>query len=73
MTGTHFAHRIDRWDDNGDNIIDHIAGVEDYTIARKAFYAAVVRWPDAMITLRQGARVVLDSRRTRLASFSDRQ
>jgi hypothetical protein len=24
MTRTHFAHRIDRWDDDCDNIIDHI-------------------------------------------------
>jgi hypothetical protein len=29
MTRTDFAHRIDKWDENGDNIIDHIAGVED--------------------------------------------
>jgi hypothetical protein len=31
-----------------------IAGIKDYAIARGAFDAAVVRWPGAVITLRQG-------------------
>ena len=26
---THFAHRVDAWDDDGQNVIEHLAGVED--------------------------------------------
>src|SRR5262249_40473833 len=39
----------------------------DYTLALTAYRAAVERWPGAPITLRQGARVIEDSRRLRLA------
>jgi hypothetical protein len=28
-TRPHFTLRIDRWDDDGENIIEHLAGVED--------------------------------------------
>jgi hypothetical protein len=61
---THFAHRIDMWDDDGQN---HLAGVEDFEVAMATYRAACQRWPNAAITLRQGARVIEDSRRTRLA------
>jgi hypothetical protein len=30
-TRTHFTHRIDMWD--GDTIIEHLTGVEDYQVA----------------------------------------
>jgi hypothetical protein len=59
-TRTHFAHRIDMLDAAGE-IQEHLAGVEDYILAE----AATARWPDATIILRQGARVVHDSRRPR--------
>jgi hypothetical protein len=36
------------------------------------YRAAVERWPRTAITLRQGARVIEDSRRTRTASWADR-
>jgi hypothetical protein len=49
-------------DEAGDNILEHVAGIEDYTVARAAYEAAVARWPGEMVTLRQGARVVFDSR-----------
>jgi hypothetical protein len=64
---THFSIRIDLWDEAGDNIVEHVVGIEDYTVARAAYEAAVARWPGEMVTLRQGARVVFDSRRIRLA------
>jgi hypothetical protein len=32
---THFAHRIDRWDTE-DNIVENLAGIEDYEIALAA-------------------------------------
>jgi hypothetical protein len=69
---THFAYRIDIWSKpNGDSLVEHVAGVEDYDVALATFHAAVERWPYTPITLRQGARVIEDSRRLRLVS-SDR-
>ena len=72
MTRTHFAFRIDMWSPDGSIIIEHIAGVEDFQIAQATYRAAVERWPGGAITLRQGARVIEDSRRTRFASWVDR-
>jgi hypothetical protein len=43
------------------------AGVEDYTLALATYRAAIERWPNTPITLRQGARVIEDSGRLRLA------
>jgi hypothetical protein len=47
---TNFTFRIDTWTPDGESIVEHVAGVEDYEIA--------------VITLRQGARVIHDSRET---------
>ena len=63
---THFAYRIDLWDPDGENVIEHLAGVEDPQVAMATYVAACQRWPRAPITLRQGSRVIEDSRRTRL-------
>jgi hypothetical protein len=63
---TNFAHRVDAWDDDGENVIEHLAGVEDFEVAMATYRAACQRWPNAAITLRQGARVIQDSRRLRL-------
>jgi hypothetical protein len=56
-TRTHFAHRIDMLDAAGE-IQEHLAGAE--------WRDAITRWPKATIILRQGARVVHDSRRPRI-------
>jgi hypothetical protein len=64
---TYFAFRIDCWDDDGENVVEHLAGVEDFTVALATYKAACERWPKAAITLRQGAGVIEDSRRTRIA------
>jgi len=66
MTQTHLSYRIDRWDTNG-NLLDHVADIDDLRVALAAYEAACERWPGASLTLRQGARVIADSRRTRLA------
>ncbi len=63
-----FAHRIDMWDDDGENIVEHLAAVGDYDLAVATYRAACLRWPNAAITLRQGTRVIEDSRKRRLAS-----
>jgi hypothetical protein len=44
-TKTHFAFRVDIWDDTGDSIVEHVAGVEDYQVALATFRAACERWP----------------------------
>ena len=62
-TRTQFAYRIDVWTDDGNNILEHLAGLENLNVARAAYRAACERWPNARITLRQGGRVVEDSRR----------
>jgi hypothetical protein len=63
---TNFAFRVDIWDATGDNIVEHVAGVHDFEVAEATWLAAVKRWPKAIIILRQGARVVQDSRRPRV-------
>ena len=45
---------------------EHLAGVEDYVLAEAVWRQAIARWPAATIILRQGARVVHDSRRPRV-------
>ena len=62
-TRTDFTHRVDVWDNAGENIIEHLAGVEDFEVAEAAYRAAVKRWPQAAITLPAGAREIHDSRR----------
>src|SRR2546430_6627552 len=46
-TKTHFAFRIDIWDDTGDSIVEHVAGVDDFEVAEATYRAAVARWPRA--------------------------
>ena len=50
------------WDDAGENVVEHLAGVEDLQVAMATYPAAYDRWPNAPITLRQGARVIEDGR-----------
>ena len=58
-TKTYFAFRVDVWDGAGDNVVEHVAGVDDFETAVATYWAAVRRWPKAKITPRQGARVVV--------------
>jgi len=60
-TRTHFTFRVGTWTPDGESILEHIAGVEDYQVALASFRAACERWPSTPITLRQGARVIEDS------------
>ena len=46
------------WDTTGDNVVEQLAGLDDYTMAIAAYWAAVEARPRDKITLRQGARVV---------------
>jgi hypothetical protein len=69
---THFTFRVDTWTSDGESIVEHVAGVEDYQLALATYRAACERWPGTSITLRQGARVIEDSRQTRTASWSNK-
>lgn len=44
-TKTYFAFRIDVWDSSGDNLAEHLAGVEDYAMAVAAYWAAIQSRP----------------------------
>ena len=50
--------------------MEHVAGLEDYAVAQAAYDRACTRWPKEVVTLRQGARVVEDSRRRCSLSLS---
>jgi hypothetical protein len=55
-------HTIDRWDDTtGETLIEQIAAVGDYLVALEIYRAAVQRWPNVKITLRNRARVIEQS------------
>jgi hypothetical protein len=55
-TRTHFTFRVDMWTPDGESIVAHVAGVEDYEVELATFRAACERWPGTSITLRQAAR-----------------
>ena len=60
VTRTHFRFRIDVWTANGESIVGHVAGIEDYELVLGTFRAACEPWPGTRITLRQGTRVIED-------------
>jgi hypothetical protein len=56
----HFKHSVELVDRDGE-IADHLAGVEDFMLARATYDAALKRWPKERIRLRQETRIVEDS------------
>jgi len=66
---TNFAHRIDMWNDDGETIVEQLAGIDDCELAMAAYQFAVERWPKTTITLRQRARVIKDSRKRHALSM----
>jgi len=42
-TRTHFTFRIDTWTLDGETIVEHVAGVEDYQLALVTYRAACER------------------------------
>jgi hypothetical protein len=38
---------VDIWDETGDSIVEHVAGVDDFEVAEATYRAAVARWPMA--------------------------
>ena len=62
-TRTNFTHRVDMWDDAGQNIIEHLAGRRGFRGCRSNLSSGREAMAQAVITLRQGARVIHDSRK----------
>jgi hypothetical protein len=55
-------YSIERWDAvTGENRIEEIARVGDYLVAMQTYLAAVRRWPDAKITLRNREKIIEQS------------
>ena len=54
--------RIDRWVADGSALEEFVAGVSDYQVATTAYNAAAARWPKSAVTLRQGTRVLSETR-----------
>jgi hypothetical protein len=61
-TRNYFSFRVDIWTADGESIVEHVAGAEDYQVALATYHATCERWPSVPVTLRQGARVIEDSR-----------
>ena len=72
VTRTHLVYRVELWDSSGANVVDLLAEVRDLQVAMDTYRSAVRRWPGGVITLRQSARVLEDSRDTRVASWADK-
>jgi hypothetical protein len=34
VTESHFAYRIDRWDADGKSVMEHVADIDDLTVAK---------------------------------------
>src|SRR5262245_25192999 len=67
---TRFAYRVDLWSDDEKQVVEHLADLDDLTVALATYHAACKRWPGKAITLRhQGVHVIEDSRRSRLATL----
>ena len=56
-----FQFRLDLWDANANEILENIAGIDDFEVAVAAYRAALKLWPNARVILRQGARTAHDS------------
>jgi hypothetical protein len=67
-TRTQFTFRVDTWTPDGESIVEHVAGIEDYQLHSLPTEPPASCWPGIPITLRQGARVIEDSRRLRVVS-----
>jgi hypothetical protein len=68
----HFTFRVDTWTPDGESIVEHVAGASR-TIRLHSPPSAQPANAGTPITLRQGARVIEDSRRLRMASWSDQR
>src|SRR5262245_25489488 len=52
VTFTCFAYRVDLWSDDEKQVVEHLADLDDLTVALATYHAACKRWPGKAITLR---------------------
>jgi hypothetical protein len=57
-------YSVEQWDDQDRHVEELIALVADFRVAKAAFDKAVREQPGRIITLRQKARLIADSRRS---------
>jgi hypothetical protein len=50
LTITTFPYRIDRWDADGNSVLEHLADIDDLIVTRAIYEAACKRWPGEHIT-----------------------
>ena len=60
---THFKHNVFMLDEAG-GLLEHLGGTGDYLLAAELYEAALKRWPNARIQMREGVRIVYDSMRS---------
>ena len=53
-TRTYFVFRVDIWDTTGDNMVEHVVGLDDFEIAEATYRVAVARGPAARISRASG-------------------
>jgi hypothetical protein len=58
---TYFQFRLQVWDANGDDVLERVIGTDDFAVAQSIYRAALKRWPNSRVILRQGAHAVQDS------------
>ena len=54
VTRTHFTFRVDTWTPDGESIVEHVAGVEDYELALATYRGAANTGLALPSTLREG-------------------
>jgi hypothetical protein len=62
-TKTHFAFRVDIWDNTGDSIVEHVAGADDFQVASATYRAHARAATAALGKVRRGTqhgRIVRD-------------
>jgi hypothetical protein len=40
-TKTHFQFQLDLWDTAGENVLEHVAGIDDFEVATAAYRTAL--------------------------------
>jgi hypothetical protein len=62
MNTTELPFKVEAWSQKGQNIDRLIATATNVLVARAAYEAAVQLYPGQNITLRQGARVIAETK-----------
>jgi hypothetical protein len=58
---THFQFSLDVWDATDENVVERVAGINDVELAKAGYQAALKRWPQSEVILRQSGLTVQNS------------